>query len=324
MADDELMQLRVSSEPYAKNGEIDAFLEIWGRNILRMEMEPLHGQPLHVDLLLRSLPGFALASGSASPMRNRHTAELADNDDVVLVVIADGAGEVKQHGRTAMIENGDAVLTANGAPADFALLSPMRVINYRLSRELLRPRVGNLDDLVARPITKNNPVLRLLAGYASVLNDQKELATAEIRHAVSTHMHELAALLLGGGSEAHFPDGVRAARLVAIKRDVIANLGDSSLSLTAVAARHGITPRYVNMLFEREGTTFTAFVIEQRLARAYAMLADPRTLTQKISAISHDCGFHDLSWFHRTFRRRYGATPSDIREAALKALKDTH
>jgi len=56
------------------------------------------------------------------------------------------------------------------------------------------------------------------------------------------------------------------------------------------------------------------------LARAYRMLSDPRYLTHKISAISHDCGFHDLSWFHRTFRRRYGATPSDIREAALKAL----
>jgi AraC-like DNA-binding protein len=287
-----------------------------------MKMEPLRGQPLRVDLLVRSLPGFALATGSASPMRNRHTAELVDNDDVVLVVIAEGTGELEQHGRTVEVKDGDAVLTTNGAPADFSSLSPIRVINYRLSRELLRPRVGDLDDLVARPIAKNNPVLRLLAGYASVLSDHAELATAELRHAVSTHMHELAALLLGGRPEVHFPDSVRAARLVAIKRDVMARLGDRSLSLTALASRHGITPRYVNMLFEREGTTFTAFVIEQRLARVYEMLADPRYLTHKISAISHDCGFHDLSWFHRTFRRRFGATPSDIREAALKAVKD--
>src|SRR5262249_473176 len=160
-ADDELMQLRVSSEPFAKSGEIDAFLEIWGRNILRMKMEPLHGQQLHVDLLVRSLPGFTLATGSASPMRNRHTAELVDNDDVVLGVIGEGTAELEQYGRTAVVKDGDAVLTANGAPADFASFSPIRVINYRLSRDFLRPRVGNLDDLVARPMDKNNPVLRL-------------------------------------------------------------------------------------------------------------------------------------------------------------------
>ncbi|RVC16943.1 AraC family transcriptional regulator, partial [Mesorhizobium sp. M7A.F.Ca.AU.002.02.1.1] len=29
-------------------------------------------------------------------------------------------------------------------------------------------------------------------------------------------------------------------------------------------------------------------------------------------------GFNDLSYFNRAFRRRYGATPSDVRAAALK------
>jgi AraC-like DNA-binding protein len=32
-----------------------------------------------------------------------------------------------------------------------------------------------------------------------------------------------------------------------------------------------------------------------------------------ITAIAFDAGFGDLSYFNRTFRRRYGATPSDIR-----------
>ncbi len=322
MERDELIQLRVATEPYAKSGRLDAFLEIWGRNILRIEMEPLDGQPLRVDLLLRSLPGFALASGSASPMRNRHTAELVDNDDVVLVVFQGGFGEVDQYGRAATIEDGAATLTANGAPASFSIMSPTRVINYRFSRELLRSRVANLDDLVARPIDKNNPVLGLLTGYAAVLDDQGELATAELRLAVSSHMYELAALTLGAKPEPRLADGFRAARLKAVKEDILKRLVHRGLSVSDIARTHQISERYLRKLFAAEETTFTDFVREARLARAHQMLTDYRQLNRPISEVAYESGFGDLSYFNRTFRSRYGATPSEIRAAALKALKD--
>ena len=106
---------------------------------------------------------------------------------------------------------------------------------------------------------------------------------------------------------------MRAARLQAIKSDIAANLEDDALALPAVAARHGVTPRYVHRLFEGEGVTYTQFVLRQRLERAYRMLRDTRMAGRSISAIAYDVGFGDLSYFNRAFRRRYGATPSDIR-----------
>ncbi|RUU46363.1 AraC family transcriptional regulator [Mesorhizobium sp. M6A.T.Ca.TU.002.02.2.1] len=36
-----------------------------------------------------------------------------------------------------------------------------------------------------------------------------------------------------------------------------------------------------------------------------------------ISSIAFEAGFGDLSYFHRAFRRLYGATPSDIRQGML-------
>jgi AraC-like DNA-binding protein len=77
-----------------------------------------------------------------------------------------------------------------------------------------------------------------------------------------------------------------------------------------------VTPRYVRKLFESEGTSFSEFVLGQRLARVRSMLEDPRHLGRTISAIAFECGFSDLSYFNRTFRRRYGSTPSDVREQA--------
>jgi AraC-like DNA-binding protein len=72
------------------------------------------------------------------------------------------------------------------------------------------------------------------------------------------------------------------------------------------------------MLFEEEDTTFTEFVLERRLDRAHRMLADPRSADRNISTIAFDAGFGDLSYFNRTFRRRFGRTPSDVRAASAQ------
>jgi AraC-like DNA-binding protein len=113
--------------------------------------------------------------------------------------------------------------------------------------------------------------------------------------------------------------GVRAARLRAIKTDILNGLNLHELSLTGVAAHHGVTARYVQMLFESEGTTFSRFVLDQRLARAHRMLSDPWLAERTISTIAYEAGFGDLSYFNRAFRRRYGESPSDVRSSLRRS-----
>jgi hypothetical protein len=48
-----------------------------------------------------------------------------------------------------------------------------------------------------------------------------------------------------------------AARLREIKSDIATNLSRDDLSVVGIALRQGVTPRYVQLLFENEGTTFT-------------------------------------------------------------------
>src|SRR5262249_915803 len=111
----------------------------------------------------------------------------------------------------------------------------------------------------------------------------------------------------------------RAARLKAVKPDLGANLATHGLSVAAVAHRERVTPRYIHMLFEREGITFSQFVLAERLAYAHRLLKDPRHAHQSIGAIAYAGGFDDLSHFNHAFRRRYAATPSDVRRK-LKAM----
>jgi AraC-like DNA-binding protein len=105
------------------------------------------------------------------------------------------------------------------------------------------------------------------------------------------------------------------ARLRAIKADIVANLNDPKLSLGAIAMRQRVSPRYVRMLFEAEGSSFTEFVLRERSARAYRMLTDRRFANHTISAIAFEAGFGDLSYFNRCFRQRFGDTPRGVRAA---------
>jgi AraC-like DNA-binding protein len=91
------------------------------------------------------------------------------------------------------------------------------------------------------------------------------------------------------------------------------------LSVTSVAAKLGITARYIATLFEREGTSFTAFVLEQRLGLARSLLEDANRAETSISTLALVTGFGDISYFNKCFRRRYGMTPSDARRIARLA-----
>jgi hypothetical protein len=268
MTDDEMKTLRVTTEATQGTGGVEAFREIFGREILGIEIDPLDGHPLDIHLTLRSLPGFAMASGSLSPVHSRHTPTLVDNDDLVLVVLQSGLCEVNQYGRVATVNEGEAVLTANGAAATITGPAPTRVINFRLSRNLLTRRIADLDALVARPIPKNDRLLKLLVGYAAVLNDQSELGTSELRRMVAMHMHDLAALLLGGtdGAPPH-AQGLRAARLRAIKDDILENIGQPGLVIADVARSQRISESYIRQLLAANGTTFTDFVLGERSGR---------------------------------------------------------
>ena len=76
---------------------------------------------------------------------------------------------------------------------------------------------------------------------------------------LQTHVYDLAAGSHGGDPGRRSDrggTGLRAARLQAIPADIAANLRDCGLSVAAVAARQGVTPRYIHRLFEGEDITF--------------------------------------------------------------------
>jgi AraC-like DNA-binding protein len=180
-------------------------------------------------------------------------------------------------------------------------------------------RVPNVEDSLIRPIPRDAEALSLLISYIEVLEARRTPPTVEIMRAVVLHIYDLIALTIGATRDVTAlaeGRGGRAAKLHAIKSDIVANLSHPNLTIRSLAMRHKLTPRYIQRLFESEGLTFTQFVTGRRLNHAYRALIDPRFANHDMSAIAFEAGFGDLSYFYRTFRRCYGLTPSDLRKEA--------
>jgi AraC-like DNA-binding protein len=193
--------------------------------------------------------------------------------------------------------------------------APGRTLCLRVAHARLLELVPDIDDRMMRPIPRDVAALRLLRSYMGVLDDANALATAELRHAVVAHVHELMALAIIGGDDCSVMEreGVRAARLRAIKADIIDNLAQTRLSAKTIARTHGLSQRYVHLLFEETGQTFGDFVREARMKRAFEQLTDPARMEMRIGDIAAALGYADHVTFDRAFRRYFGQTPSDVR-----------
>ncbi len=98
---------------------------------------------------------------------------------------------------------------------------------------------------------------------------------------------------------------------------MLTNLSRQDLDAESLAARHGISMRTLQRLFEQESMTFTQYLLSMRLEKAHRLLTDQAHVVRSISAIAYECGFSDVSHFNHRFRGRYGASPSDIRRSNL-------
>jgi YesN/AraC family two-component response regulator len=83
------------------------------------------------------------------------------------------------------------------------------------------------------------------------------------------------------------------------------------LSLSILARQFGIDPSNLSHQFTREmGITLTAFINKKRLEYAKHLLAGSALYIQEIA---EECGFQDINYFCRLFKRKYGMTPNKYR-----------
>lgn len=287
-------------------------------HIALFDIEPMEGDRLHrIGMDIRLLPDANVARMWCSPgTATRTPSHIADgNDNLVLVMPTTSPELISRKGhKDVTCHPGEVYLWAGDEPLSFAYHADCTVLCVSLPRAAVNALNPSLE-VMTRLDPAQAPDLWLLRHYATLLLENQPL-TAQAEQLVSSHLHDLAALLLKPRRqrpEAAQLSGVRAARLAAVKADIARHWQTSGFSMDTVAARQGLTPQYIRALFHSVGTTFSDYVRDLRLDRVAQALGDPALAGQKISALAFAAGFNDLSYFNRIFRQRFGITPSDFR-----------
>jgi AraC-like DNA-binding protein len=312
----------VSYAGNASGRNYDYWVEEICRGLVKVDVEPLGEGRLDWAMRMAELPDVRLGLFEGSAIC--FTAKQGDPAPRLYLQMPEAATAMCiVHGpRTLLLDaNGAALADAAQREAQSMVLAAGRFRTFGIERKALLALCPDAEEKIVRPLAVDPELNSLMRQYHAFIMNSGATLDVEARAVLAQHIVDLTVLALGPGRDAGEiakERGLAAARLAAIKKDIFENLSDPDLSVARVAARQRITPRYLHMIFSTEGISFTEFVAAQRLDRVHRRLCDPRLADHTISAIALRSGFGDLSYFNRTFRRRYGLTPSDVRERARR------
>jgi AraC-like DNA-binding protein len=225
----------------------------------------------------------------------------------------DRVAQVSHRGRAFQLRPDSMVLLKLDEPffsADGA--SHKRFTNVHLPPVALHALTGNIDRHVGRELPAGG-ALSLAMDYSDLLLNYPA-AVDEAGMAIASHLTDLVALGLVGlrdTTEVVERRGLRAVRLKMVLMILEERFSEPDFSARKLAVAAALSERYTNELLFESGAGFSLRLNELRLRKAAELLGHANH--SRISDIAFQCGFNDLSYFNRCFRRRFGLTPTAAR-----------
>lgn len=233
----------------------------------------------------------------------------------ILVRPSDGRCVIEQAGHRISLRARDAAVVDLAQETRFTLVELGRIDLIALDPVRLPPLAQLASDELMQAIPRGNRGLQVLAHYgALLLRGLFPLNSAPLRDLAIGHVHDLIGVILADRSAPPVTATPRrGGRLAAIKADIETRLERRELSIDMIAGIYGVTPRAIQKSFAAEGRTFSDYVMERRLERAWLKLMSAEDDAISISSVAFEVGFGDLSYFNRSFRKRFGRSPSQVR-----------
>jgi AraC-like DNA-binding protein len=224
-----------------------------------------------------------------------------------------GREVISQEGRETVLEPGDFVLWDSERDMQFRVIEPLHKLTLLVPKrrmQLLLPQAEHYAGTVVRGGRRGiagiaGEALRRLAEDLPYIEDE------EVPQAIGPLLSLLSATV-GVQPQPGFVSSAHRDSFQRFCRFIDRNLDDPTLSPAVVAKMHGVSVRYLHMIFARHQSSFGRHVRKQRLSRCFLDLSqapERRTVTE----IAYRWGFNDVAHFSRSLKAEFGISPSEVR-----------
>ncbi|MFE1603295.1 helix-turn-helix domain-containing protein [Methylobacterium sp. ID0610] len=296
----------------------DYWMDFVRRNIIVNDAKPVCRKDFEVELKTTSVCGIEISITKSSAISVTHTqrhAKQASADDLFIFMPVVGFKKLEQDGRQVCLTRGQFALIDLKHPHCGQFSDASEVITYRISRQKLESRVGNIDCLTARSVTPGTPEGSLASAYLEMLPLRASGLGEAAQALAEAHLLDLVALSLTKAADGTIPrtSSVRAVVRMTVRAEIEARLADPSLDADTIASAAGVSVKYANAILAEEDTSIRQLLQARRLARCRHALEDPAQLHRSVSEIAYGWGFSDMTHFGRRFKAAYGLLPSECR-----------
>ncbi len=244
-----------------------------------------------------------------------------ENNDYFLTTLLYGEAEIEQQGVCYTLKPGDLALMAGGLPYLIKYTERSKRLIVRIPMHVFKERLVSTDQhLIIGKLPSD--------GIGLVVNDLLKLVASDAHKLPITDQYTLSQSLLeltGALTRSLIKtrDLKHENRHPGLFNRVLAYIEehymDPSLTPKMIADANGISTRYLHSLFSQSGKTVLRWVWERRLKAARSDLLDPTQVQKRISEIAFRQGFNDSAHFSRSFRNRFGISPTELRRRAASA-----
>ncbi|MCC6946388.1 MAG: helix-turn-helix domain-containing protein [Bradyrhizobiaceae bacterium] len=296
-----------------------AALKYWTEAICEAFLEMQAGSPSPADfaarLEQRPFGPIDLNFADTTAQEVRRTPQAITRSrkhNFYLLYMREGRLRVRQRNRAATVTPGDCVLVDSKEPYAFSFPETNRCLSVQIPQDWLCRWLPAPEDSTAIPFRTHS---QWGATLVSAIGNLAETDPGDLALPSSVVADQIGALLALTAGPAPAVRPHQRAMIRRIRETMWGRLHDPSLNPQAVAAAHGISRRYLHLLFASSGMSYGATLIALRLEAARRLLDDPRFAGVSVAEIAWRCGFIEPSHFARRFRARYGTAPATYRKA---------
>jgi AraC family transcriptional regulator, positive regulator of tynA and feaB len=302
----------------ADRDKFDFWHDVVCRTVVDLECRPQGKDQFDASVQGVRFNAFSLSSIEATAHRvSRLPSGISrsGSDALIFNFVVAGRALAEQDGRSVVLGPGDGAVCDAERPYTLRFDNAFKVLAVKLPRAALSHRAASVHRVTALSLAESGQLCPILFAYLVGLTERAaHLGASSADKVTGNFVDLLGAALDEAISNSPLPlSEYRSMALMRVREFVERHLGDCELDPATVASTLKLSPRYINKLFEADGTSLSRYIWRRRVERAATDLRDPAMQALGISAIAMALGFNDLSHFSRVFRQRFGMSPRDYR-----------